>query len=70
MTTHAIRVRHKSFKDATGIAVRETTKRYVNGEEYPGCIVQWGKGCMLLDTIMANFNLVFIVPAGSRKLEK
>lgn len=63
-----IRVRHSTFSDRYGWALREITKRYPTGEEYPGVIVEWDGYCAgILDTIVANYNLVFIVPAG-RKL--
>ena len=63
-----VRVRHSTFKDCYGVAIAETVKETITGyEKYPACFVQWDKPGTLLDTIMTNYNLVFIVPAIGRK---
>lgn len=58
-----VRVRHSTFKDCTGVAVRETTKKYlVDDTVYPAVEVRWDRSYHL-DSIVANFNLVFVLPA-------
>lgn len=61
--TQGVKVRHSTFADCTGRAIRETVKTDLLGyEKYSGCVVEWDRP-FNLDTIMANYNLVFIVPA-------
>lgn len=61
-----MRVRHSTFRDCTGVAIRPTVKRdRLHDIEYPSTEVQWD-GSYNLDRIMANYNLVFIVPAVTR----
>lgn len=61
-----MRVRHSTFRDCTGVAVRQTTKHdWIHGIDYPATVVEWDNH-YLLDTVMANYNLVFIVPAVTR----
>lgn len=64
-----MRVRHSTFRESTGTAIRQTVKRdWLHDIEYPACEVRWDKPWdrSVLDTIMANYNLIFIVPAVTR----
>lgn len=66
-----MRVRHSTFKDVTGVALRETLKQDRLGySTYPACEVLWDRRAdqLFFDRIMSNYNLVFIVPAPSRKV--
>jgi hypothetical protein len=61
-----MRVRHKTFTDCTGVAVRSTTKCDRMGYDvYPATEVWWDRPYGI-DAIVANYNLVFIVPAVTR----
>lgn len=61
-----VRVRHSTFRNCTGEAVRETIKTDRLGyEKYPAVEVKWDRPYHL-DSVMANYNLVFIVPAEVR----
>lgn len=68
MNQPAVKVRHSTFTSFTGVAVRETVKKDgLHGIEYPACEVIWDRPSAL-DTIVANYNLIFIVPAVSALL--
>lgn len=63
-----IRVRHSTFGN-TGTAVKQSTKTYLSGEIYPSVFVDWDRPT-IIDNNIALYNLVFIVPAPSRKVCK
>lgn len=63
-----MRVRHSTFRDCTGVAIRQTVKHdWAHGIDYPATEVRWDRQG-ILDAVMANYNLVFIVPAVTREI--
>jgi len=64
-----VRVRHSLFSDCYGWAIKPTTVRNLLGSKHPGAIVKWDNPKTLLNSRVAFYNLVFIVPAVTRKVE-